>query len=119
MRVGDRHEREDTIRAGFNLCFNCMGSTPPSARRRRGLGAVNLESNDMNPIKLVAIALIVAGTLGLIYGGFSYTRNTTVVKIGPVELSAKEKKTVNIPLWAGVAAIGVGGLLLVFGSKRK
>ncbi|OIR00190.1 hypothetical protein GALL_176470 [mine drainage metagenome] len=80
---------------------------------------MNFESNDMNPIKLVAIALIVAGTLGLIYGGFSYTKNTTVVKLGPVELSAKEKKTVNIPLWAGVAAIGVGGLLLVLGNKKK
>jgi len=72
----------------------------------------------MNPIKLVAIALIVVGILGLAYGGFSYTKDTTVVKLGPIELSAKEKQTVNIPMWAGVGAIVVGGLLLVLGGKK-
>jgi hypothetical protein len=72
----------------------------------------------MNPVKLIAIVLIVGGLLGLAYGGFSYTKDTTVVKLGPLELSAKEKQTVNVPIWAGVGAIVLGGLLLVFGSKR-
>ena len=72
----------------------------------------------MNPIKLVAVALIVAGALGLIYGGFSYTKDTTVVKLGPLELSAKEKQTVNVPIWVGVGAIVVSGLLLVLGNKK-
>ena len=72
----------------------------------------------MNPIKLVAVALIVAGVLGLIYGGFSYTKDTTVVKLGPLELTAKEKQTVNFPVWAGIGAIVVGGLLLVLGNKK-
>ena len=72
----------------------------------------------MTPIKLVALALIVAGALGLAYGGFSYTKDTTVVKLGPLELSAKEKQTVNVPMWAGIGAIVVGGLLLVVGGKR-
>ena len=72
----------------------------------------------MNPVKLVAVALIVAGVLGVIYGGFSYTKDTTVVKLGPLELSAKEKQTVNVPLWAGVSAIVVGGLILVLGGKK-
>lgn len=72
----------------------------------------------MNPVKLIAIVLIVAGVLGLAYGGFSYTKDTTVVKLGPLELSAKEKQTVNVPMWAGVGAIVVGGLLLVLGGKR-
>ena len=71
----------------------------------------------MNPIKLVAIALLVVGVLGLVYGGFSYTKDTTVVKLGPIEVTAKEKKTVNVPLWAGVGAIVVGGLLLTLGRK--
>ena len=73
----------------------------------------------MNPIKLVGIILIVAGALGLAYGGFSYTKDTTAVKLGPIELSVKEKETVNIPLWAGVAAIVAGGLLLVLGGKKS
>jgi hypothetical protein len=72
----------------------------------------------MNPVKIIAIVLIVAGTLGLVYGGFSYTKDTTVVKLGPLELSAKEKQTVNVPMWAGVGAIVVGGLLLLLGGKR-
>lgn len=73
----------------------------------------------MNPIKLVGIALIVAGALGLAYGSFSYTKDTSAVKLGPIELSVKEKETVNVPMWAGIGAIVVGGLLLVVGGKGR
>jgi len=72
----------------------------------------------MNPVKVIAIVLVIAGVLGLAYGGFSYTKDTTVVKIGPLEGSAKEKQTVNVPMWTGVGAVVIGGLLLVFGGKR-
>jgi hypothetical protein len=72
----------------------------------------------MNAIRIVAIGLIVAGALALVYGGFSYTKDTTVVKIGPLELSAKEKQTVNIPIWAGAGAIVLGVVLLVVGGKK-
>ena len=72
----------------------------------------------MNTTRLIAIVLIVAGVLGLVYGGFSYTKDTTAVKIGPLELSVKEKETVNIPMWAGIGAIVIGGLLLVLGNKK-
>ena len=72
----------------------------------------------LNPVKVIAIVLVIAGVLGLAYGGFSYTKDTTVVKIGPLEVSAKEKQTVNVPMWTGVGAIVIGGLLLVFGGKR-
>ncbi|SDP68472.1 hypothetical protein SAMN05216303_106106 [Rhodoferax sp. OV413] len=72
----------------------------------------------MNSLKLVAVVLIAAGVLALVYGGFSYTKETTAVKLGPLELSVKEKETVNVPLWAGVGAIVVGGLLLVVGGKK-
>lgn len=72
----------------------------------------------MNSTKAIAILLIVAGVLMLAYGGFSYTTEDTPIKLGPLELSVKEKKTVNFPVWAGVGAMVVGGLLLVFGGKR-
>ena len=72
----------------------------------------------MNTTRLIAIVLIVAGVLGLVYGGFSYTKDTTAVKIGPIELSVKEKETVNIPMWAGIGAIVIGGLLLILGNKK-
>jgi TRAP-type C4-dicarboxylate transport system permease small subunit len=72
----------------------------------------------MNAIRIAAIALIVAGVLALAYGGFSYTRQTHQAKIGSLELSVTEKETVNIPLWAGVGAIVIGGLLLVTGRTK-
>jgi drug/metabolite transporter (DMT)-like permease len=75
--------------------------------------------NDMNSFRLAAIALVIVGTLALIYGGFSYTKDTTAVKLGPLELSVKEKERVNVPMWAGIAAIVAGGLMLVVGSKRS
>lgn len=73
----------------------------------------------MNAIKIVAIVLIAAGILGLAYGGFSYTRQTHSTKVGPVEMSISERQTVNVPLWAGVGAIVIGGGLLLFGGKRR
>lgn len=67
----------------------------------------------MNSMKIVAIVLIVAGILGLIYGGFTYTQETHNAKLGPLELSVQDKERVNIPVWAGVVAIAVGGGLLL------
>jgi TRAP-type C4-dicarboxylate transport system permease small subunit len=72
----------------------------------------------MNALKIAAIALIVAGVLGLVYGGFSYTKETHSAKLGQVELSIKERQSVNVPLWAGVGAVLIGGALLGFGLKR-
>lgn len=66
----------------------------------------------MNAAKILAIILIVAGGLGLAYGSFTYTKETQEVKLGPIELSVKNKETVNIPVWAGVGAIVAGALLL-------
>lgn len=70
-------------------------------------------------MRLLGIALIVAGTLALVYGGFSYTRERHDVKLGPIQFSVKEKESVNVPVWAGAGAIGLGALLLVVGGRRK
>ena len=72
----------------------------------------------MNPVKLAAIVLLVVGVLALVYGGFSYTKDTTAVKLGPIEMTVKEKKTVTVPMWAGIGAIVLGGVLLATGGKR-
>lgn len=72
----------------------------------------------MNTVKMIAIALILGGVLALMYGGFSYTKETQQVKLGPIELSVKEKQTVNIPVWAGVGAMLIGGALFLFGRKK-
>ena len=71
------------------------------------------EGLKMTTVKIVAIVLIVAGIAGLVYGKFSYTKETHEANLGPITLAVKEKKTVNIPLWAGIAAIAAGVVLLV------
>jgi hypothetical protein len=73
----------------------------------------------MNAGKLVALALIVAGVLGLVYGSFTYTKETHNANVGPITLSVKDKETVNVPAWAGVVAILVGGGLLFYTGKRS
>lgn len=72
----------------------------------------------MNAVKIAAVVLIVAGALGLGYGNFSYTKETHEAKVGPLELSVKERETVNVPVWAGVGAIVIGGALLLIGGRK-
>jgi uncharacterized membrane protein len=73
----------------------------------------------MNAVKIAAIVLIAGGILGLVYGGFSYTKESHEAKIGPIGLSVKDRRTVNVPAWAGVGAIVIGGALLLFGGKKS
>jgi LPXTG-motif cell wall-anchored protein len=71
----------------------------------------------MSGARIAAIVLIVAGILGLAYGRFTYTKKSHNTKLGPFELSIRDKETVNVPVWAGVGAIVAGGVLLV--ARRK
>jgi drug/metabolite transporter (DMT)-like permease len=72
----------------------------------------------MSPLKIAAILLIIAGALGLAYGGFSYTSDTHRADIGPMHLKVTEKEHISIPIWAGVGAIVAGGLMLGFGGRK-
>ena len=70
-------------------------------------------------MKILAIVLIVAGVLALVYGGFSYISDTHTTKLGPIKITTQDRERVNIPLWAGVGAIAVGAALLLFGNKKN
>ena len=72
----------------------------------------------MNIVKVMAIVLVVAGIMGLVYSRFSYTRETQAAKLGPFELSVEDTRTVNVPVWVGVGAIVAGGGLLLFASRK-
>ena len=72
----------------------------------------------MSPLRILALVLVLAGAVALAVGRFSYTRDKTELKLGPMELSVKERETVDLPVWAGIAAIVVGGVLFVLGGKR-
>lgn len=71
----------------------------------------------MDGLRIFAIVLIIAGVIGLVFGGFTYTRDRSETEIGPLEIAVEDRERVNIPVWAGVGAIIVGGLILV-GSGR-
>ncbi|HWW19538.1 MAG TPA: hypothetical protein VNZ06_01925 [Steroidobacteraceae bacterium] len=68
--------------------------------------------------RMLGVLLIAAGVLGLVYHGFSYTKESHDAKIGPLELSVRNKETVDIPTWAGVAAIVVGAACLLVGNRK-
>jgi uncharacterized membrane protein len=75
------------------------------------------QEESMSVTKIIGILLIVAGTMGLIYGGFSYTKEKHDVKLGSLQFSVTEKDTVNVPVWAGAGAIAIGVVLLLIGRK--
>lgn len=72
----------------------------------------------MNAARMVAIVLIAAGVLGLVYHGFSYTKESHEAKVGSLELSLQHKETVNVPVWLGVGAIAAGAALLLLGGRK-
>ncbi len=72
----------------------------------------------MNTTKIIGIILIAAGVLGIAFGGFSFTKETHKASLGPLNLSVAEQKTVDIPIWASIAAIVAGAGVLLAGSKR-
>jgi TRAP-type C4-dicarboxylate transport system permease small subunit len=73
----------------------------------------------MNAARIAALVLIVAGILGLVYGSFTYTEETHKAQLGSLELSVKDKETVNVPLWVSVGAIVIGGALFIFGGRAR
>jgi TRAP-type C4-dicarboxylate transport system permease small subunit len=85
----------------------------PSAGLGANSGATNMDGN-----RIAAIVLIAAGILGLVYGGFNYTSETHQADVGSLHLSVDETKHVNVPVWAGIGAIVIGGLLLGAGRRR-
>ena len=68
-------------------------------------------------MRILAIVLLAVGVLALVYGGFSYTKQTHDAKLGPLEISVSEKRRVNAPVWAGVVFVVAGAGLLLTQKK--
>ena len=73
----------------------------------------------MNGLRVAAIALIVAGVLAVAFGRFYWMRETQAAQIGPIRMAVIERRTVNVPVWAGLAGIVAGVGLLLWGSKPR
>ena len=73
----------------------------------------------MNAVKIAGIVLVLVGLAGLFTGGFSFTKDTTAAKIGPIELTVKEKESVNIPQWLSLGAVALGAVVLVAGFRKS
>ncbi|HEX4050513.1 MAG TPA: hypothetical protein VHY19_06525 [Steroidobacteraceae bacterium] len=73
----------------------------------------------MSSAKLIGVLLIVGGVLALLYGGFTYTRHTSTANVGPVHLSVQHRQTVAVPIWAGIGAIVLGGLVIALDGRRS
>lgn len=72
----------------------------------------------MGIVKMIAIGFIVVGALGLAYGGFTYTKDTHKAELGSLQVSIEDNEYVNVPVWAGIAAIVLGGMLLLIPPKN-
>jgi drug/metabolite transporter (DMT)-like permease len=73
----------------------------------------------MNAIRIIGIVLIVGGLAGFFTGGFNFTKESTAAKIGPLELTVKEKESVNIPQWLSIGAAVAGAVLLVASARKS
>lgn len=73
----------------------------------------------MNALRVTGVILIVLGLAGFFTGGFSFTKETTQAKIGPLELTVKDKDTVNVPQWLSLGAIALGAVVLVLGFRKN
>lgn len=73
----------------------------------------------MNATRIAGIVLIVIGLAGFFTGGFSFTKDTTAAKIGPIELTVQEKESVNIPQWLSIGAVVAGAALLAMGFRKS
>lgn len=72
----------------------------------------------MNAAKITGIVLIVLGLAGFFTGGFSFTKNTTTAKLGPLELSVQEKESINVPQWLSLGALALGAVVFVIGFRK-
>ena len=73
----------------------------------------------MKAATIVGIVLVILGVVALIYGGISYTKEETVLDIGPLEARARTRETIPLPPLLGGLALTGGIVLLVVGARKS
>lgn len=72
----------------------------------------------MKLLVVIGGVLVAIGVAALVYKGFDYTTQETVLQIGSLKASAEMEKSFFIPSWAGVSAVVVGILAIIVGMRR-
>lgn len=72
----------------------------------------------MQGTRLVGVVLLALGILAVAYGGFSYTKSTDNVNLGPIHIEVQDKERINVPLWAGILVAIVGGVMIARKNER-
>lgn len=67
--------------------------------------------------RTIGIALMILGTIMLIWTGFTYTKKEKVIDSGPVHISVDRQKTINWPPYLGGILL-MGGFIIVVTSKK-
>ena len=70
-------------------------------------------------MKSIGIAVIVIGIVMMVFRSLHFTQEKKVADIGPLEINKQEEKTVNWPLYAGIAVTAAGVVILVAANKSK
>ena len=69
--------------------------------------------------QVIGTLLIVIGLVSLLLGGFSWTREKTVLDIGPIEATRRERETLPIPPVVGGLLLASGVVLLLVRPKAR
>ena len=72
----------------------------------------------MKATTIIGALLIIVGAVSLVYRGFNYTSEETVLQVGSVKATAETEKSVAIPTWASIAALVAGVLVIGAGMRR-
>ncbi len=72
----------------------------------------------MTGMRIFGVVLVLLGLVGFFTGGFSFTRDQTAAKIGPLELTVQKKEDVNVPQWLSIGAVVAGVAVLALGMRR-
>jgi uncharacterized membrane protein len=73
----------------------------------------------MKSVTILGIVLAILGVLALVFQGFNYTRQKTVIDVGPIHATAADQEHVQIPPLVGGLVLAGGVALILFGAKKK
>ena len=91
----------------------------PRALGHQLIGAPIARDLSMTVRYVIGSLLVVIGLVSLLWGGFRWTQQKTIVDIGPIEAKTQEHKTLPIPPVVGAVVLVAGIVVLVAPMRRR